>query len=185
MPKAPRRISAPYLARVTAHYLERYATSKAHLRRLLLRRVHRSARHHEADPEPWIELVDEELDRLERLGFLNDDAYAADRARALHRRGAGVRKIQMALREKGLASEVIEDAIAQLGEGGEDPDWVAACTFARKRRLGPWRREDADDDRRRKELGRLARAGFSFDVARRIVDAESEEALLEADRERD
>ncbi|MEM6927124.1 MAG: regulatory protein RecX [Myxococcota bacterium] len=178
MPKSPRRITAPYLSRVTAHYLERYATSRANLRRLLMRRVHRSATFHEVEAEPWAALVDQELDRLERLGFLDDLAYARDKARALHRRGSGTRKIRLALHQKGLASDVVDDALAALGGAG-DPDWAAACTYARKRSLGPWRRSTLDDDRRRKELGRLARAGFGFDLARRIVDAESVEALTD------
>lgn len=176
MPKTPRRISEAYLARVTAHYLERYATSRANLRRLLLRRVHRSASFHDEDPDPWVVLVDAELDRLEHAGLVDDVAYARDKAAALHRRGSGTRKIRAALMQKGLTSNVIDDALAQLGEEA-DPDWVAACTFARKRSLGPWRRHPLDEDRRRKELGRLARAGFGFDVARRIVDAEDVESL--------
>jgi len=180
MPKSPRRITAAYLARVTAHYLERYATSRENLRRLLLKRVHRSAVFHEADPEPWIALVDEELDRLERIGLVDDDLYARDKARALHRRGSGSRKIRFALQQKGLSSDVIDDALAELHDGEHgDPDFAAACTYARKRSLGPWRRAALDEDRRRKELGRLARAGFSFDLARRIVDAESVEGLTD------
>lgn len=181
MPKSPRRITADYLARVTTHYLERYATSRAHLRRLLLRRVHRSATFHEVDPEPWAALVDPELDRLERLGFLDDATYASDKARVLHRRGSGTRKIRAALHQKGLPSDVIDAAIAALEEREGDPDFAAACTFARKRSIGPWRRHPLDEDRRRKELGRLARAGFGFDLARRVVDATSVDVLTEED----
>ncbi len=176
MPKSPRRISEAYLQRVTAHYLERYATSRENLRRLLMKRVLRSAAFHEVDPEPWVALVDAELDRLERIGLVNDLAYARDKARALHRRGSGTRRIRFVLQQKGLGSDAIDDALAELGEH-RDPDWQAACTYARKRSLGPWRRVPLDEDRRRKELGRLARAGFSFDVARRVVEAESPEAL--------
>jgi len=180
MPKTPRRITAAYLARVTGHYLERYSTSRANLERLLLRRVYRSAAFYEVDPEPWRALVTVELDRLERIGLVDDDAYARDKARALHRRGSGLRKIRFTLQQKGLRSNVIDDALARLSEGG-DPDWFAACTYARKRSLGPWRRAALDDDRRRKELGRLARAGFPFDIARRIVEAPSIEALGDAE----
>jgi len=180
MPRSPRRITPAYLARVTGHYLERYATSRANLERLLLRRVRRSAAFHEVDPEPWVALVGDELDRLEGLGLVNDDAYARDKARALHRRGSGLRRIRSALQQKGLAADVIDDALAELGESG-DPDWRAACTYARKRSLGPWRRAPLDDDRRRRELGRLARAGFSFEIAHRIIDASSPEALTDPD----
>lgn len=177
MARKPRRITAAYLQRVTSHYLERYTSCRANLRRLLVKRVHRSAAHHEADPEPWLALVEAELDRLERIGLLNDAAYAADRARSMSRRGAGSRKIQAALRAKGVPSAHIEAALEALAEEDDDPELRAACTYARKRRIGPWRTRPPDDDSRRKELARMARAGFPFDLARRIVDAESRESL--------
>jgi len=62
-------------------------------------------------------------------------------------------------------------------------EWRAALTHARKRRLGPWRREpwpaaaEARDRARRRELGNLARAGFDHEIARAILEAESPEDL--------
>ncbi|HHO51308.1 MAG TPA: regulatory protein RecX [Deltaproteobacteria bacterium] len=177
MARKPRRITAPYLQRITSHYLERYTSCRSNLRRLLVKRVHRSAAHHEVDPEPWLALVELELDRLERVGLLNDSAYARDRARSLHRRGSGARKIRATLQAKGVSSTHIDEALEALASEGEDPELVAACTYARKRRIGPWRTRPADDDQRRRELARLARAGFPFDLARRIIHAESIEAI--------
>ncbi|MBX2797147.1 MAG: RecX family transcriptional regulator [Myxococcales bacterium] len=173
--RAPRRITAPYLQRVTAHYLERYASSRANLKRLLMRRVHRSAAHHDDDPADGEVLVDAELDRLEGLGLIDDDAYAADRARSLNRRGASARKIRATLASKGVAGWRIDAALESLAGEGTDPEWRAALTYARKRRIGPYRRAPVDDDGRRKELGRMARAGFSFDLAKRVLDATEED----------
>ena len=170
MRRAPRRISAAYLSRVTTHYLERYASSRGNLRRLLMQRVKRSAEHHGDDPADGARLVDAELDRLEQIGLLNDASYATDKARSMLRRGAGARKIGAALGAKGVPREVIDAALEELCEG-VDPDIEAAWTFARKRGLGPWRRVAGDDDRRRKELARMGRAGFSFELARQVVDA--------------
>ncbi len=173
MRRPPGRITAAYLQRVTTHYLERYVSSRANLRRLLMERVTRSAAHHGDDVEQGARLVDTELDRLERVGLLNDDRYAADKARAMARRGAGARKIRAALGAKGVPRDGVDAALEALAEEAEgDPELEAARTFARKRGLGPWRRVPLDDDRRRKELARMGRAGFSFELARRIVDAE-------------
>ena len=181
MRKAPRRITAAYLQRVTIHYLERYSSSRANLRRLLMRRVYRSAEHHGDAPEDGALLVDAELDRLQAIGLVNDGQYATDKARAMHRRGAGARKIRSALAVKGLPSDAVDRAIAALSEGGGDPELKAACTYARKRRVGPWRRAEADRDQRQKELAKLARAGFAFDLARRVVEAPTVEALTDPD----
>lgn len=165
--KVPPKITAVYLERVTTWYLERRATSAAHLRRLLVRRVCRSAEEHGTDRTEGEALVDAEIQRLLAIRLLDDDRYAADKARSLRRKGASTSKVRAALRAKGL-DQVTVDAVPSEGP---HEDWTAACTWARKRRLGPWRTGRLDDELRRKELGRLGRAGFPWDIARRIVDA--------------
>ena len=57
----------------------------------------------------------------------------------------------------------------------------AALRYARRRRLGPYRvdREIATENRQR-DLASLGRAGFSYDTARRVVDADDPEDLLNA-----
>ena len=47
--RPPRPITPAYLERVVAHYLQRYFTTRAHLRRLLMQRVRRSAEYHGSD----------------------------------------------------------------------------------------------------------------------------------------
>lgn len=164
-PKPPKPITAGYLEAVTGYYLERYATSSAHLRRLLVQRAQRSVAFHDGDLAEAVALVDAEIARLQRLGLLDDERYAADRARALHRRGSGARRIRAALASKGLGANQIDAALGEVPD-----DWQAALTYARKRKLGPWRTAPLDPARRAKELGRLGRAGFSWDIARRLVE---------------
>ena len=52
------------------------------------------------------------------------------------------------------------------GDFTDRPDLAAACAFARRRRLGPFRRAAADHAR---ELGTFARAGFSRRVAEAVL----------------
>ena len=174
--RPPTRISARYLERVTGHYLERYGTTTANLRRLLMRRVRRAARHHDDDVEDGAALVEAELARLERIGLLDDAAYALGRARVLLRRGNGRRAIRSKLAARGVTPEQIDEALAALEEDQADLDLAAACTWARKRRLGPWSRVRSEDPAlRKKHLARFARAGFGYAIARRILDAPTPE----------
>ena len=169
--KPPRRISAAYLDKVVAHYLNRYATTSAHLRRLLGQRVRRAAAHYDDDVEEGMALVDALIARLLRLGILDDQEWANARASSLHRRGNGTRAICAKLGQKGLDSATIDVALEGLKERHGDPDRKAVWRYARKRALGPYRRVVGDQERRRKELARLARAGFSYEVAREVVEA--------------
>lgn len=178
--RAPRRITAVYLARVTGHYLERYATTRANLRRLLGQRVRRSAAHHDEPVPPWMKLVDSELDRLERLGLVDDHKFCEDRARRLWRRGTSLRVIRQRLRQKGASGECIDAALDALAAGLDvDPELIAAAQWARKRGLGPWNLKGPEVDRevRRKHLAKFGRAGFSYDIARAVLDAAEAEDL--------
>ena len=197
--RRPRPMTAGRIRFAAERYLERYMTSSSHLRDLLRERVRREAQALGADPEPWYELVDNEIAVRLASGALDDQRYATDRARRLQRRGSSPSKIRAALRTKGLSGEVTDTALDEVrgeleDEGIEDPEMSAALTFARKRKLGRFRVRAADREEKQREIGKLVRAGFGFGVARQIVDEdpdlpdESDEApddvdLLDEDEE--
>ena len=54
--RGPRRITPSYLENAALFYLERYATSVAHFRRVLMNKVRRSARFHGTDVEEGAKL---------------------------------------------------------------------------------------------------------------------------------
>lgn len=177
--RGPRKATPKSLENAAAYYLQRFATSRAHLRRVLMRRVERSVRAHGTDRDEGARAIEEILDKFERLGLLDDAAYAEMRVRSLRRRGASVRMIAVQLRQKGLDAEAIEAALekADSETEAEDPEFAAAATLARKRRLGPYRPEAARKEAREKDLAALARAGFSYDTALSVIDAETTEEL--------
>ena len=179
--RGPRKATEKSLTNAALFYLQRFASSSENLRRVLLRRVARSARHHGTDPAEGTALVDAIVARFEGTGLLDDQVYAEARARSLHRRGASTRMIRAGLRQKGLDDEVIARALAALAEEIEDPELAAAVALAQRRRLGPHRAAGQRDSHREKDLAALARAGFSYDIARRVIEAETVadlEALL-------
>lgn len=178
--RAPRRATPRYLRTWALHYLERYASSTAHLRRLLVRKVARSAAAHGTDEAEGLRAVEALIAELLRLGLLDDAAYAEARARSLHRRGQSLRAIRAALAQRGVAAETIEGALAALAEQATEPDLAAALAYARRRRIGPYRAgaaAAANAELRERELAALGRRGFSYETARRVVEAASPEEL--------
>ena len=173
--RGPRKATPKRLERAALHYLERYASSSENLRRVLMRRVERSARKYGTDREEGATAVDEIVRKFTELGYLNDKAYAEMRVAGLHRRGTSGRAIRYRLTLKGVPEDDIEAALEALAEDVVDPDRSAAIAYARRRRIGPWRRDNRDRFRDR-DLAALGRQGFSFDVALWIVDAESSDA---------
>ena len=112
----PTKISAAYLERVTAWYLERWSTTSTHLRKLLMTRVERSVAHHGSDRDEALRLVDAELRRLQEANLLDDTRYAADKLRSLRRRGSSAAKIRATLSAKGISAERIDSTLAEEQE---------------------------------------------------------------------
>ncbi|HSV27978.1 MAG TPA: regulatory protein RecX [Candidatus Omnitrophota bacterium] len=177
MAKAPAKITPGYLENAALHYLERFASSSANLRRVLMRKVDRSLAHWGGERETAAAQVDSVVAKLAGLGYVDDAAYAAMKVRSLNRQGKGTRMIRAALSAKGVAADHADAALSALAEDLGEPDFDAAIRLARKRRLGPFRPEANRAEMRQKDLAALARAGFDFATARRVIEAASEEEL--------
>ena len=158
-----REIGSDLIERWALHYLERYASSAENLRWVLTRRVHRRAPEALSAAAPVIDAL---IARYRDSGLLDDAAYAAARVQSLHRRGESVRAMRARLAAKGVSGTDIADAVSGLQAGSPQADLIAACAFARRRRLGPFRRVAADHAR---ELRAFARAGFSHRVAEAVL----------------
>jgi regulatory protein len=179
--RKPRKATPQSLHNAALFYLQRFATSAENLRRVLVRRVERSVRAHQTDREQGLAAVDDVIVRFRRSGLLDDRAYAEARAKSLRARGMPSRVIRGKLRQKGVAEDDVDAGLAAVDGDTDDADFAAAVNFARRRRLGPFRRAEAVGADRRvtgeKDLAILARAGFRYDVARRILAAATPEEL--------
>ena len=177
--RTPRKITPNSLETAAHFYLQRYATSAENLRRVLMRRVQRAAYAHDNDPLDSASLVEAVVDRFVRSGMLDDRAYAEGRVASLHRRGVSRHRIAARLTAKGVALEDVDAALSQLRDAHADLDLDAACNYARRRRLGPWRLKERAE-RRERDLAALARQGFGYELAIRVIDA-ADIASLEAE----
>ena len=177
--RAPKPLTPERLEKAALAYLERYASSAENLRRVLMRRLQRSARLHGPDGTVGAEQVAALVDRYVRAGLVDDRLYARSRATSLWRAGNGQRAIALKLRAKGVSGADVSHALAALGdEAGEaDADLIAAIRHARRRRLGPF--GNGGPERRQRDIAALARRGFPPDLASLIVGAENEAALAD------
>lgn len=103
---------------------------------------------------------------------LDDQNYAEIRANSAARNGRSKRAIARKLAEKGVDRSIVETVLQDAD------DLRSAVVYARKKAFGPFRRPDveADDARWTKEIASFARQGFGFDLAKRVLDLELNEA---------
>jgi regulatory protein len=138
------------------------------------RRITKSVTFHGGDPDEYARMLDELVEQLTDSGVLDDGRWARARADELHRRGTPTRGIRAKLRQKGVASETVDVALRSLQESladEGDPDEIAAWEYARRRRLGPFSRTpERRAARRDKDLAAMGRCGFSWGLAREVID---------------
>jgi regulatory protein len=150
-------------------YLDRHAASEGRLREVLLRRVQKAP----LDERPRLRVeVDLVVAELKESGAVNDLVLAPLVSEGLGRRGVSARGIRHKLRSRGFGAESVGRALE--GQGVE-AELEAAWAYARRRRLGSFHPEPGGRrERRPKEIAAMARAGFSYDLARQVVDGEPE-----------
>lgn len=111
------------------------------------------------------EVADEVLDRMEEVGLVDDEAYAAALVRTQRSgRGLARRALQQELRRKGVDDEVAGAALEEISD--EDETEQARVLVARK--LRTMHGLDATVQTRRL-AGMLARKGYGSEVSWRVV----------------
>ncbi len=160
-------------------HLARFAATEAGLARVLTRRVDRWARRAEAEGQDHEQVLaaagtarmaaQQVARKLAGSGVVDDAAFAASRARRLARGGRSRRAIAAHLSAKGVAGEVAQAVLP-------DDELGAALMLCRRRRFGPFAREEMTPEVRLKALAAMARAGFAHGVATTALGMEPEAA---------
>jgi regulatory protein len=174
-PARPKPVTAEWLFRAAAHYLERYASSRENLKRVLQRKIDKRIATHDEPPDEegraaFAQLVEETLEKFGELKLVDDAAFAESKLRSLRRAGTSTRAAAAKLGAKGVDRETVE---ATLGRDETD-DRTAARRYAERRRLGPHRLRDREA-RRDRDIAAMVRAGFRYADAKAAVDGAADE----------
>lgn len=161
----PRKTKPPLdeakLNELALRYVGRFATSRAKFRSYLQRKVRERGWSGCVPPDP-----DGLVERLAGLGYVDDREFALAKARSLTSRGYGRERLRQALAVAGIGDEEAADA-REIADAGAIE---SALRFARRKRFGPYSREQADVRERERALASMVRAGHAFALARAIID---------------
>ena len=165
----PRPLTPARLEAAALRYLERFSASREQLRRVLARRLYRATQSGQdlSEAGHWIPAL---LERLSRLGYLDDRRYGSMKLHSLRRQGNSTRTVRQKLAARGLPGGLLDELLAAEAEDETGPDaasadLTAARTLVRRRRLGFLRPETERAPRHQADLAILARAGFSRAIA--------------------
>ena len=158
------------LRALALHYAGRYATTRAKLATYLNRKIRE--RGWEGDAPADLETL---VADFAELGYVNDAGFAEARARSFVRQGFGTRRLAQDLSAAGIAETDSYEAMASASDGA----WASAGNFAKRKRIGPFGSGDTTPEQRQKQLQAFLRAGHSWDIARKFVQAQPGEILAE------
>ena len=163
-PARPRKpLNRERLHELALFYLGKFATTRAKLSTYLNRKLRERGWEGLEPPE-----VEHLVERLAASGLIDDAAYALSKSRSLTERGYGASRVRQSLRMAGVEEE---DGAAARELAAEEAA-SAALRFAKRRRIGPFAAIILERKEREKALAAMIRAGHSFELARRVVDAE-------------
>ena len=152
-------------------YLEKYSPSKQQLKVYLLKKYLTKIKGSTSKKEVSM-IIDEIIMNLEKNRIINDELYSDSKARMFLRRGYSLNKINQSLRNKGIENKYIKQSIDKIKEDEIEPDFVSALKLCKRRRIGALRPEANREIFYKKDMGILARGGFSFELSKRVLDLE-------------
>ena len=155
-------------------YLEKYSPSKQQLKIYLLKKYLTKIKGTKSKKEVS-SIIDEILKNFEQNKIVNDELYSDSKARMFLRRGYSLNKIHQSLMNKGIDSKYIKQSIDKIKEDKIEPDFVSALKLCKRRRIGPLRPEANRELYYKKDMGILARGGFSFDLSKRVLNLDTKE----------
>lgn len=148
-----KKITPQRLKNIALYYLDRFDASGEKLKSVLMRRIQKAVLAGDEVLPEATQWVDEVVREMKRLGYVNDQRFCENKVRLYLQAGKSNRYIMGKLCEAGLDSEIIRSYLP-------DDELEQAQIFARKKKLG----QDYQ-----KDLAKLARAGFSYDTAQKVL----------------
>ena len=155
-------------------YLEKYNPSKQQLKVYLLKKYLTKLKGTKSKKEVS-SIIDEIVLKLENNKIINDELFADSKARLFLKRGYSINKINQSLRNKGIENKYIKKSIDKIKENNIEPDFVSALKLCKRRRIGPLRPNANRELFYKKDMGILARGGFSFELSKRVLDLDTNE----------
>tara|TARA_Y100001970_G_C14242635_1_gene865871 strand:- start:1100 stop:1660 length:561 start_codon:yes stop_codon:yes gene_type:complete len=158
-------------------YIEKYNPSKQQTKTYLLKKYLTKFQGSKTKKE-ITEIIENIVLNLEKNHVLNDKLYSDSKARMFFRRGYSLNKIGQSLRVKGIGQENIKLSLEKIKNEKENPDLVSAMKICKKRRIGPIRPEANRELFYKKDMGILARSGFSYDISKKVLSMTQKEFNL-------
>tara|TARA_Y100000817_G_scaffold198624_1_gene155451 strand:+ start:1178 stop:1648 length:471 start_codon:yes stop_codon:yes gene_type:complete len=150
------------LLKYAVDYLSKYDSSKKNLSNVLKRKIFRlNIKGYEKSK--LINNLDTIILKLEKNQLIDDQKYTNSKILSLSRAGKSKNYISNYLIKKGINKIEIQNNLKKFQEINNDWQLTSAKLFAKKKRLLE------SNLSYEKKLAKMARAGFSYDICKKII----------------
>ena len=164
------------LKKIALYYLGRYEASEQMLKDVLLRRIN-NAEKNGLETTNAKNAINNIITQMKEYGYVDDQRFASNKTKELFQKGKSKKNIINFLKTKGVSDNIINDIIRSLDDdNNHNTDINAGINYAKRKKLGLFRQK-LTENTIKKELGKMARAGFSYEIAKKIILAKNEEEL--------
>ena len=150
------------LLKYAIYYLSKYSSSKKNLEFILKKKIRRLSEEKKIRFQLYNE-IHFFIEKLEKLNLINDQVFVESKIQSLQHQVKSKNYIKQYLLQKGIDKQLIEDQIYLFYENNKNLEKENALKFAKKRNLL------GSDQDYQKKLSKMARAGFSYDIAKEIL----------------
>ena len=150
------------LLKYAIYYLSKYSSSKKNLEFILKKKIRRLSDEKQIRFHLYNE-IHVIIEKLEKLNLINDQVFVESKIQSLQYQAKSQNYIKQYLLQKGIDKQLIEKQISLFYENNKNLEKENALKFAKKRNL------INNDQDYQKKLSKLARAGFSYDIAKEIL----------------
>ena len=150
------------LLKYAIDYLSKYDSSKNNLVSVLKRKIFR-LKITNFEKRKLIDIIEGIIIKLEKNKFIDDDRYSSTKILSLSNAGRSKNFIFNYLIKKGVSKSQIQTNLNLIKKDNENWELKSAKIFAKKKKLLE------KNESYEKKLAKMARAGFSYDICKKIL----------------
>ena len=150
------------LIKYAIDYLSKYDSSKNNLVNVLKRKIFK-LNITNFEKRKLIDMIDSIIIKLEKNKFIDDDRYSSTKILSLSNSGKSKNFIFSYLIKKGVNKSQIQNNLNIMQQDNDNWELNSAKKFAKKKRLLE------NNESYEKNLSKMARAGFSYDICKKIL----------------
>ena len=119
---------------------------------------------------------------IENFCLIDDKKFSENKTLTYMERGYSKKKIIFNLKTKGVSDENIGEGINNLKTTYVNSELAAALIYAKKKKFLTFKKKEKKFNEIKKKLLQMSQAGFSYDIAKKIINLNDEKEFLDLEK---